>query len=190
MMVCLATGCSTVAKMGLKTMQGVKTHAIEIDAIPVTTLDPYQTLTVGSVTTDVGPICPVSLVSEVNSQLIEACNERLEDVFSGGDKSMTIDVVCRFYKKKSLIGKEGRLDLLVTMLDTSTRQQIGRFYVEGITESPLHTGEDSMAKGLAKGVAKHLKKLKEGDSDEEEDDEKNEDTDDDSHGDKSDDKDS
>ena len=158
---CLAgCGVTSVAKMGYKTVRGVDADAIPLETIPAGALAPYGTVQVGQVTTDVGPICPASLLTEVRNQMRDVFAERLTVTFPGAGRSLTIDVVCRYYKKKRRIGNEGRLDALVHLKDAETGRQVGRFYVEAISESPLHTGEDDMAEELAKEIAKHLVKLK------------------------------
>jgi len=154
--------------MGYQTIRGVSADTVPLGVIPHAALEAYDSVEVGDVTTDVPEICPPILLTEVESKLVEAFAERLAEVFPGGGKSLVVDAVCRYYKKKSRIGSEGRLDLLVTLRDSATSQSVGRFFVEGISESPLHTGMDDMAKGTAKEVAKHLKKLKEPDDEEKE----------------------
>jgi len=155
-------GCSpfSVAKIGYKTIRGVKADVIPLAPIPAGALAPYEAIQVGKVTTDVPEICPPPLLAEVETKLAEAFAERLSKLFPGGTRSLAVDVVCRYYKRKSRIGKEGRLDLLVHLRDAETSRPIGRFFVEGLSESALHTGMDDMAEGVAKEVAKYLKKLK------------------------------
>ena len=68
----------------------------------------------------------------------------------------------RFFKKKSLIGKEGRLDLLAILVDGESQQEVGRLYVEGLSESPVHTGMDDMAAGVCKKLGKYLDDKKKG----------------------------
>ena len=155
-------GVGTVASTGVKIIQGVQADAIPLGTLSSVTLEGYKTVKAGQVTTDVERICPSNVVAEVRMQMREAFADQLSEAFPGGGKTLTINVVCRFFKKKSLIGKEGRLDLLVTLVDAQQNKELGRFYIEGISESPVHTGVDDMAKGTNKELAKFLEKLKEG----------------------------
>lgn len=121
---------------------------------------PYQQLKVGQVTTDVGAICPPDVVQEVRSALVEAFADDLDNQFSGSEPVLVADVICRFYKKKSLVGREGRLDLLVHLRDGPGGAEVGRVYVEGVTESPLQYGADDMAGKCAEKLCDYLVKLK------------------------------
>ena len=96
---CLAgCGATSVAKMGYKTVVGVDADTIPLETIPVGALAPYGTVQVGQVTTDVGPICPASLLAEVRNQMRDVFSDRLTVTFSGAGRSLTVDVVCRYYK--------------------------------------------------------------------------------------------
>jgi hypothetical protein len=153
-------GASSLAKIGYKTMRGVDADVIALEPIPAGALDAYHTIQVGHVTTDVPQICRAPLLDEVKTQFKAVFDEQLSEAFPGRPRSLTVDVSCRYYRKKSPIGSEGRLDVLVYLRDTMTTAPIGRFFIEGITESPLHTGMDDMAEGVAKEVADYLEERK------------------------------
>ena len=159
----LNVGCiGAVAGAGVKIVQGVQADAIPLGKVASLTLDGYETIKAGEVTTDVERICPSNVLAEVRMKMREAFADELADLFPGGGKTLTVNAVCRFFKQKSLIGNEGRLDLLVMLVDAASNAELGRFYVEGISESPVHTGVDDMAEGTTKELAKFLKKLKRG----------------------------
>jgi len=155
-------GVGTVASTGVNIIQGVQANAIPLGQVASLTLEGFETIKVGQVTTDVERICTSNVRAEVRTQMGEAFADELVEAFPGGGKTLTVNVVCRFFKQKSLIGKEGRLDLLVALVDAESNAELGRFYVEGISESPVHTGVDDMAEGTAKELTKFLKKLKKG----------------------------
>jgi len=155
-------GCGMVAGTGVKIIKGVQADAIPLGAVASVSLEGYDTIKVGEITTDVERICPSNVLAEVRMKMREAFADELDEAFTGGGKTLNVNVVCRFFKQKSLIGKEGRLDLLVTLADAEGGNALGRFYIESISESPVHTGVDDMAKGATKEVAKFLKKLKAG----------------------------
>ena len=158
----LNVGCGFAAGTGVKIIKGVQADAIPLGEVASLTLDGFETVKVGQVTTDVERICPSNVQAEVRMKMREAFADALVEVFPGGGKTLTVNAVCRFFKQKSLIGKEGRLDLLVSLVDASSSEELGRFYIEGISESPVHTGVDDMAEGTTQELAKFLKKLKEG----------------------------
>jgi len=155
-------GVGTAVSTGVKIIQGVQAHAIPLGTVSSSALDGYETIKAGQVTTDVERICPSNVVAEVRMQMRAAFADELSETFPGGGKTLTVNVACRFFKKKSLIGKEGRLDLLVTLVDAERNAELGRFYIEGISESPVHTGVDDMAEGTTRELSKFLKKLKKG----------------------------
>ena len=163
-LVFLATtvGCSPlgVARTGMKIVKGVEADVLEIRPPAAAALRPFQSVRVGEVSTDVGPICPSELLAALRVQLPASLARETKDRFTGGGKTLVVDAVCRFFKKKSMVGSEGRLDLLVTLTDGEGGEPLGRVYVEGVTESPLHTGLDDMAKAVSKALARYLDDLK------------------------------
>ncbi len=156
--VLMSAGCSpmSAAKVGLTVVKGVQADMIPIRDVSGGTLRTFNSIKLGSVTTDVGRICPAAVLAQIRAQMPPALAEETKKRFKGGPKVLKIEVVCRFFKKKSLIVSEGRLDLVVTLIDAHSGGEIGQYYVEGISESPLHTGIDDMAKGVCREVAKFL----------------------------------
>ena len=159
----MSTGCvSYVAKTGLKVVKGVDADVSPIRDISAGQLAGYNTLKLGDVTTDVGRICPHEVIQEIRRTAPREFAENTGKRFAGGAKILKADIVVRFYKKRGRIGGEGRLDLLVTLVDDASGQEIARLYVEGISESPLHTGIDDMVKKTTGALAKYLEHRKKG----------------------------
>ena len=88
--------------------------------------------------------------------------ERTKKHFKGGPKILTANIVVRFYREYDLLKGTGRLDLLATLVDAESGTEIGKVYVEGITESPVHTDIDDMVEETIKRLADYLKKRKKG----------------------------
>ena len=156
----MVTGCSKVASTGIEIARGVQADVLPIRDISPGTIARYNSVKVGDVTTDVGRICPPRVQTQVRAQMQIVFAEKLKEQFTGGGSTLMVNAVCRFFKKKGRIGGEGRLDLLVTLVDSESNEPQGTFYVEGITGSPLHTDIEDMAKGVAKEVAKYLAEKK------------------------------
>jgi hypothetical protein len=86
--------------------------------------------------------------------------KRTKKNFRGGPKILTANIVVRFYRKYDLLAGTGRLDLLATLVDAESGKEIGKVYVEGITESPVHTDIDDMVEETTKRLADYLTKKK------------------------------
>jgi hypothetical protein len=142
------------AKMSMKVFTGAQAKTYPLEGLSADAVRPYRSLAVGRVTTDVSPVCTFDVLSEVRLALGEAfAHEKLRRHFPGGEPQLVANVVVRFFKKGSLFGKEPRLDLLVSFADGADGREIGRVYVEGISQSPLETE----AKHLAAADAEELR---------------------------------
>jgi len=161
----LSVGCNPVgmaAKAGVSMVRGVQADVHPVRDVSRHALASYDRLKVGQVTSDVGRICSPPLITEVRKAMILALADESRTRFTGSGKALVVNVVCRFYKQKSLIGQEGRLDLLAILVDQESGQEVGRLYLEGLTESPVHTGMDDMAKGVSRKLAEYLGEKKKG----------------------------
>jgi hypothetical protein len=159
------SGCGGfgAAKMGYKAIKGADARIHPVRDIAPAALQQYQTVSLGEVTTDVGRICPPEVLGEVRTAYREAfADEDFREAFPGGGRALTVHVVCRFFKEKPLIGKEARLDLLVTLVDAETGQEVGVVYVEGLSESLRAHGKSDLARENAKELATHLRRAKRG----------------------------
>ena len=158
------TGCNPVsmATTGYTAVKGANAHVNPIEGIKQSDLSGVDSLKFTDVTTDVTAVCPIDVLMAVRSGIQEAlADENTKKVFPGGGKSLTLDVACRFYKHKPTIGKEGRLDLLVTFV-TPDGKVLGRVFVEGINESMRETKPEAMAKKNAEKLVEYLNKIKTG----------------------------
>ncbi|HOW70807.1 MAG TPA: hypothetical protein PKY77_09420 [Phycisphaerae bacterium] len=165
-----SAGCSNVqmvghaAGMAFQAVKGADADATLIrgDFSP-SRLAVYDTLLPGDVTTDVPPICDSGVLAKVRREFTETlAGEDLRKAFPGGGRALKINVLCRFFKEKGMIGGEGRLDWLVTLADNSTGEAVGVVFVEGVSESPIQHGASDMAKANAKELLKFLRKAKQG----------------------------
>jgi|GEM_PF-5872572 len=156
----MSTGCSMAVSTGVQVVKGVDAEVYAIEDVGAGRLAPYNTLKLGHVSTDIGPLCPPEMSSQIQEIAPRKLAEESGDQFRGGPKILRADIAVRFYKKKGLLG-EGRLDFLVTLVDAESGAQVGKLYVEAITESPVHTGIDDMVKKATSDLAKYLKKKKE-----------------------------
>lgn len=163
-LVAASSGCSPVgmATTGVQIVRGVQSRVIPLEGAAPAAFEPYNSVRLGEVTTDVPPICTPEVLAAVRKSIPEALGREAMTAFPGGSPALVLDVTCRFYKRRSIIGAEGRLDLAVVFRDAETGEQVGRIYVEGLTQSPLHTGLDDMARGVARELARFLRDRKQG----------------------------
>ena len=165
-----SAGCANVNVMGqaagmaFKAAKGADADATMIrgDFSP-SRLDAYDALLLGDVTTDVPPICNSGVLAKIRRELGEVLADKdTRKLFPGGGKALKVNVLCRFFKEKGMIGGEGRLDWLVTLADNATGEAVGVVFVEGVSDSPVQHGASDMAKTNAKELVKFLKKAKRG----------------------------
>jgi len=165
-----SAGCNNVqmvgqaAGMAIKAAQGADADATVIRGdLSSSQLNAYDALLPGDVTTDVPPICNDSVLAKISRELGETLQDKdARKLFPGGGKALKVNVLCRFFKEKGLIGGEGRLDWLVTLADNATGEAVGVVFVEGVSGSPLQHGASDMAKTNAKELIKFLKKARQG----------------------------
>ena len=159
----LSGGCNPIsmaARTGAKIVKGVDADVLPIRDVTAGTLSGYNTLKLGKVSTDIGGLCPPEVISQIQRTAPEIFVEEAGKRFRGGPNVLQADICVRFFKKKGQIGGEGRLDLLVTLVDGNNGTEVGKLYVEGITESPLQTGSLDMVKKTTKKLAAYLDKRK------------------------------
>jgi hypothetical protein len=164
-----ATGCDpasmafTGGTMGIKVFQGAQAKVHVLQDISVDAIRPYRSVEIGEVTTDIAPICTPREISEVRAAMREQfADPKFSQLFPGGEPRLLVDVVLRFFKEGTIFGKEPRLDLLVTFLDGTSRHEVGRVYVEGISQSPLQTKARHLAKADAVAIRDFLRNRREG----------------------------
>ncbi len=159
----LAVGCMSVAKVGYKVVKGAEAHVDPIREVSPEVLREYGKVTLGEVTTDVGPICPERVLEAVRMHTSAAFGtEAFKQVFPGGDKTLTVDLVCRFFKEKPLIGSESRLDAVASLLDGESKEEVGRLYIEGLSDSIRAHGLDDLARKNAQELTEYLMKRRAG----------------------------
>jgi hypothetical protein len=153
----------TGGQMGVKVFTGAQAKVHVLRDTSVEAMRAYRSVELGEVTTDVAPICTFEEISEVRLSLRgQFSEEKFIRYFPGGEPKLQVNVVLRFFKEGAIYGKEPRLDLLVTFLDAATRREVGRIYVEGISQSPLQTKTKHLAKADAQAIANLLRERKEG----------------------------
>ena len=165
LLVTSALGCSPMSaaksagSVAFQTMRGPQADAMLIRGLNPGILPLYKSIQIGKVTTDVPPICDAEVMTDVRKGIVEELGSKsVRKVFPGSGQTMRIDVTCRFYKKKGMIGGEGRLDWLVHLQDAASDEEIGLVFIEGVSESPLEHGADDMAEENTKELVKFLSK--------------------------------
>lgn len=165
-----SAGCSNMNMMGqaagmaFKAAKGADADATMIrgDFSP-SRLDAYESLLPGDVTTDVPTICNNGVLAKIRRELAETLADKdARKLFPGGGKALKVNVLCRFFKEKGMIGGEGRLDWLVTLADNASGEAVGVVFIEGVSDSPVQHGASDMAKTNAKELLKFLKKARRG----------------------------
>lgn len=153
------TMAGSAGKVAFSSIRGAEADVTAIEVPDRTALAAYKSLRAGEVTTDVPPICTPEVVRKVGAGLRKGLTgDRARDAFPGGDRTLTVDVLCRFYKGKGVIGGEGRLDWLVTLCDADSREPLASIFVEGVSSSPLQHGAEDMAEENAKELIRYLRK--------------------------------
>ncbi len=158
----MSAGCGMAAKAGVKALIGVEADTIVLDPVP--RLQDYDVVKLSGVTTDVRAICPQAVLNSVERSTRDALRESEVLAASGDGKALRLAVECRFYKKKSIVGNVGRLDVIARITDEATGQSLGRIYVEGVTDSPVHTEMEDMAKKVGEEIIDFLEKSRAGSS--------------------------
>ncbi|HOA75863.1 MAG TPA: hypothetical protein PLQ89_20820 [Phycisphaerae bacterium] len=149
----------TAGKVAFKVIRGAEAEVTPIRMGTPGSLAGYRTLQLGEVTTDVPPICTPQVLTMVRGGIRKGL--RHADVikaFPGGGKTLRFDVQCRIYKEKGLLGGEGRLDWLVTLVDAESNEEVGVVFIEGVSESALEYGADDIAEENTRELAKFLRK--------------------------------
>jgi hypothetical protein len=155
----LPGGCSPIsaAKVGYTAIKGASARLYTIEAVTGATLKEYQAIEVGEVTTDLKEVVSNYCLIAVENALEQAFMKDLGEVFPGnGDKKLAVDVVVRFFKEKPLLGKEARLDMLVTFVDAQGGNVQGKLYVEGFSNSISARGADELAAENADELVDYL----------------------------------
>ena len=151
------------AKMGVKVFTGAQAKVYPLQGLSVESVRPYRSVALGEVTTDVARICTAGVLSEVRLALAEELlSDKLRRHFPGGEPRLVVNVAVRFFKEGDVFGKEPRLDLVVTLVDGAARREVGKVYIEGISQSPLETEARHLAKADAEEIGDLLRDLKEG----------------------------
>lgn len=154
----------TAGKAAFQAVRGAEADVTIIQAPDRATLAAYKTIRAGEVTTDVPPICTPEVMRKVGIGLHKGlASNRAQEAFPGGGATLMVNVVCRFYKGKGMIGGEGRLDWLVTLSDAESKEPVALVFVEGVSNSPLEHGAEDMAEENAKELMKFLRKHRKGD---------------------------
>jgi hypothetical protein len=158
----LPGGCSplSAAKAGYTAIKGASARVYPIDAVTRTTLEKYQGIEVGQVSTDLEAVVSDYCVIAVENAFEEAFSKELDVAFAGdGEKKLLANIVVRFFKEKPLVGKEARLDVLVTLVDDQDGEPVAKFYVEGFSNSIRARDADDLARENADEFAEYLLEL-------------------------------
>lgn len=149
----------TAGKTAFKAVKGAEAEATPIHIESASALGAYKGVRLGQVTTDVPPICTPEVMGKIREGIREGMShEDVRKKFPGGEKTLDLNILCRFYKGKGLMGGEGRLDWLVTLVDGRSHEQMGVVFIEGVSGSPLEHGAADMAKENTRELVKFLSK--------------------------------
>ena len=163
----LMLGCNPMdqATMAYQAAKGADADLTPIRQVAPAKIAAFKSIRLGEVKTDVPPIVGSEVLAKVRKELQEQLGDRdVSKIFPGGGKTLRVDVICRFYKGKGVIGGEGRLDWLVMLVDAESGENVGVVFVEGVSQSPLEHGASDMAKENAKKLIKFLEHYKQGKS--------------------------
>ncbi|UCD28578.1 MAG: hypothetical protein JSV03_16095 [Planctomycetota bacterium] len=157
-------GCVASVQVGTNvehtTIRRTKAGVIPVNDVSRATLKLYKTIQLGRVTADVDKLCPNECLTCIRKAMREAFADELDDAFPGGGRKLVVDIVCRFFKDT---GNEGRLDLLVTLVDGRSKKELGKLYVEGVSDTDRVHKAGKLADETAEELTEYLKGRKEGD---------------------------
>src|SRR5438045_1264753 len=81
---CDPLSVATAGAEGIKVIRGAQAHVIPIKDISAQTAYAYSRGSVGTVTTDVPPICTPECMAEVRHAIAEVCASRIPEKLAGG----------------------------------------------------------------------------------------------------------
>lgn len=125
----------------------------------------YRAVRIGEVTTDLPGIVSDAALRMVRTDMGLGLAEKSKEGSAGGRKGLVAQVVCRFAKERGMFGGEARLDMLVTLVDDQTGNEVARVFIEGLSRSPLHGKIEHMAKENGKELARYLSRRQKGEPD-------------------------
>lgn len=156
---------SLVGGQVLEVAKGADADVTAIRTPDLARIKSAEDLRLGVVTTDVPPICTDKVLTKVRAAITEQlADSYTRGLFPGGSPGLRMDVQCRFFKEKGMIGGEGRLDWLVTLADAGSGEVCAVLFVEGVSGSPIQHGIGDMASENTKALIKALERLRRGKS--------------------------
>lgn len=124
----------------------------------------YRAIRIGEVTTDVPAIVPAEKMAIIRTEMELKLTEESKKLFPEGGKTLIANVAARFLKERGTFGGEARLDMIATLVDADTQEEVARLFIEGISKSLTAGKVDDMAKENARELLRHLAKRQKGDA--------------------------
>jgi hypothetical protein len=165
----MLAGCSPMSmamsggKTAFRVVQGAQAKVRPLKDVSAADVAPYRSIRLGEVSTDVPALIPASQLGIVRTAMLqELGSEASLKRFPGHGKVLVANVVCRFLKERGTFGGEARLDLIVALADVETKNEVGRLFIEGISDSPIAGKAEDMAKAGAAELVDYLSKQQQG----------------------------
>ncbi len=168
---CIVGGCggggpNPLALVGgqvFKAAKGADADVTMIQTPDLSGVKSAEELQLGEVTTDVPPICTEQVLAKVRTAIMTYLSgPDTRKVFPGGSPALRMNVQCRFFKEKGVIGGEGRLDWLVTLVDAESGVACAVLFVEGVSESPIQHGIGDMSTENTQALVKAMERIRRG----------------------------
>ena len=167
----MLTGCSgnpagmvmSGGKAAVRVIQGAEAKVHPLKDVSPAALADYREIRLGEVTTDVPALIPTGEIGVVRAEMgKELAGDGTRKHFPGGGKTLVANVSCRFLKERGTFGGDARLDMIVTLSDQQSQDELGRLFIEGVSKSPMAGKAEHMAKVNANELVDYLAKRQKG----------------------------
>lgn len=149
----------TGGKMAVRVIEGAEAKIRPLEDASPAVLAAYRSIRLGEVTTDVPALISPAQISTIRSETSkEFAAESTRKHFPGGEKTLAVNLQCRFLKERGTFGGEARLDMIAVLMDAGSGEEIARLFIEGLSESPLAGKTEHMAQANASELVDYLVK--------------------------------
>ncbi|MEP0843567.1 MAG: hypothetical protein HRF43_12765 [Phycisphaerae bacterium] len=161
-------GCSTTGmivsggKMAVQVITGAEAKVRPLEDLSTVRARDYNAIRLGEVTTDVPAIIPAAKLAIIRTEMEVELGEESKKNLRESGKALVAKVAARFLKERGTFGGEARLDMIATLTDAESGEELARLFIEGISKSPTAGKTEHMAKENAKELVKYLAKKQKG----------------------------
>ncbi len=159
LLMCMSSGCMTIAKRGLGEVMGAKGEVLAVRPVSRATLASYRSVKLGTVTNEVGGLCPPQWVNALRTTVPAVLAKELGKEFPGGEPSLTVDLNVQYAQAggtlSSIVAPE-KLIIARMYVRGSDAGQLGELVLVTRSEATRADAAE-MAEGAGQGIARYLK---------------------------------